>query len=47
MTEVSIEDNKYMPTKIKDWKEDIRDILMRVRSQMISFIDSFTNRFVK
>ena len=36
-----------MPHTIKDWKEDIRDVLLRVKAQMISFIDDFTERFVQ
>ena len=36
-----------MPHTIKDWKEDIRDVLLRVKAQMISFIDDFTERFVR
>ena len=42
-----MEENKYLPRTIKDWKEDIRDVLLRVRTQMISFIDDFTERFVR
>lgn len=42
-----MEENKYLPMTIKDWKEDIRDVLLRVRSQMINFIDDFTERFVR
>ena len=42
-----MEENKYMPHTIKDWKEDIRDVLLRVKAQMISFIDDFTERFVR
>ena len=47
MTESIMDDNKYMPGTIGDWKEDIRDVLLRVRTQMISFIDDFTERFVR
>ena len=32
---------------IRDWKEDIRDVLLRVRQQMIEFIENFTERFIK
>ena len=32
---------------IHDWKEDIRDVLLRVRQQMIEFIENFTERFIK
>ena len=32
---------------IHDWKEDIRDVLLRVRHQMIEFIENFTERFIK
>lgn len=32
---------------MKDWKEDIRDLILRVRTQMIAFIDNFTNRIIK
>ena len=35
-----------MPCQISDWKGDIRDILLRVRAQMIDYIDRFTNRFI-
>ena len=31
MTEEALEDNKLFPNMIKDWKNDIRDILLRVR----------------
>ena len=47
MTETVMEENKYMPQTIKDWKEDIRDVLLRVKEQMITFIDDFTERFVR
>ena len=36
-----------MPRTIKDWKEDIRDLILRVREQMIGFIDGFTSRIIK
>ena len=36
-----------MPFMIQEWKNDIRDVLLRVRQQMIDFIDGFTERFVK
>ena len=42
-----MEQNKHMPVMIKDWKEDIRAVLLRVRTQMINFIESFTDRFIK
>ena len=47
MTVNIMDENKYMPRTIQDWKEDIRDVLLRVRTQMISFIDDFTERFVR
>ena len=47
MTEMCVEDNKFIPTMIHDWKEDIRDVLLRVRHQMIEFIENFTERFIK
>lgn len=47
MTSTIMEENKYLPCTIKDWKEDIRDVLLRVKAQMIDFIDDFTERFVR
>ena len=32
MTENIMDENKYMPRTIQDWKEDIRDVLLRVRT---------------
>ena len=32
MTESAMEGNKFMPFMIKEWKEDIRDVLLRVRA---------------
>ena len=31
MTEAVVQDNKFIPVMIHDWKEDIRDVLLRVR----------------
>ena len=45
--EGTLEENKLMPRTIKDWKEDIRDLILRVRAQMIGFIDGFTSRIIK
>ena len=36
-----------MPSAIADWKDDIRDMLLRVRDQLYLFIDMFTNKFIK
>ena len=47
MTKAVMDENKYLPMTIQDWKEDIRDVLLRVRTQMISFIDDFTERFIR
>lgn len=32
---------------IKEWKEAIRDTLIKVKSEFIEWIDNFTNKFVK
>lgn len=42
-----MEENKHMPYLISEWKGDIRDMLLRVRAQMIEYIDNFTNRFIQ
>lgn len=40
-------ENAGMPHTIADWKEDIRDMLLRVRDQLNHFIDMFTHKFIK
>jgi len=40
-------ENEHMPIMIGEWKTDIRDMLLRVRAQMIEHVDCFTNRFIK
>ena len=40
-------ENESMPHAVKNWKEDIRDLILRVRAIMIGFIDSFTSRIIK
>lgn len=32
---------------IREWKEAIRDTLIKVKSEFIEWIDNFTNKFVK
>lgn len=41
-----LNENKEMTHVIVDWKDDIRDMLLRVREQMIKFVDVFTNKFI-
>ena len=47
MTEKVVEENKGMPHTIADWKDDIRDMLLRVREQLNQFIDMFTHKFIR
>ena len=47
MTERIMGENRNMPSTMRDWKRQIRGTLLKVRSQMINFIDTFTHRFVK
>lgn len=47
MTESMLKNNKWMPHTIEDWKSDIRDMVLRVRQQMIDFIDNFSDRFIR
>ena len=41
-----LKQNHKMPSTIKDWKADIRDIVFQVRHQMNKFVDNFTMRFL-
>ena len=47
MTEQVVNENKGMPHTIADWKDDIRDMLLRVREQLCQFIDMFTHKFIR
>jgi hypothetical protein len=47
MTSEVMRENIAMPTMMGEWKQDIRNMLLRVRAQMIEHIDCFTNRFIK
>ena len=47
MTKQVCEENKYMPSAIADWKGDIRDLVLRVRDQMVEFINIFTDKLVR
>ena len=39
LTEKMVLNNNAMPHTIADWKDDIRDMVLRVREQLIQFID--------
>ena len=47
LTEKVIKENKGMAHTIADWKDDIRDMLLRVREQLCQFIDMFTHKFIR
>ena len=47
MTERAVRENRGMCHTIADWKDDIRDMLLRVREQLCQFIDMFTHKFIK
>lgn len=42
MTEIAIRDCSGAVADISTWKDDIRDMVMRVRAQFLRFIDEFT-----
>lgn len=39
LTERMVLHNSAMPHTIADWKDDIRDMVLRVREQLVQFID--------
>lgn len=47
MTEKAVRENRGMCHTIADWKDDIRDMLLRVREQLCQFIDMFTHKFIR
>ena len=47
MTENFVKENRGMTHTIADWKDDIRDMLLRVREQLCQFIDMFTHKFIR
>lgn len=42
MTETAITENRDSMHDLGRWKDDIRDMVMRVRAQFLRFIDEFT-----
>lgn len=47
MTKLAIIKNANAVHDLSQWKDDIRDMVMRVRSQFIKFIDDFTQQLKK
>ena len=47
MADQAFRENEYFTHTIADWKDDIRDMLLRVRDQLCGFIDMFTNKFIR
>lgn len=45
--EKALRENQHMKHSIADWKDDIRDMLLRVRDQLYNFIDMFTHKFIR
>ena len=42
-----LRENQSYTHTIADWKDDIRDMLLRVREQVNEFIEMFTNKFIR
>lgn len=42
-----LRENQPYTHTIADWKDDIRDMLLRVREQVNEFIEMFTNKFIR
>ena len=47
MTETAITENRDSMHDLGRWKDDIRDMVMRVRAQFLRFIDEFTLQLKK
>ena len=46
-TKQAILDNNEAQSDLGKWKEDIRDMIMRVREQFLLFIDEYTQTLKK
>ena len=46
-TEKSIKDNAGVVSDLAVWKEDIRDMVVKVRAQFLKYVDDFTTQLKK